>query len=251
MDGPVIKVENLYGVSEYYIAKGEYSTADDVVINAIEEADSSSIKNNHFLTYTADGAGIYSVCFKYADKNRADSVLTVNVDINEPVFTQNGLSVTVGNLANVKVMRAVYGEYDTSYAIKRAPGCRNFTAATIKGAEEYCITFPENGKVSIVVQYADGYTVVEHFDLEKRIPTFKETGLSVKFGNLDDLYVIRYAEGEYSTSGEIKRAPGSGALKASAAVDGVITVKNLKAGTYTFCVQYNDESYNYYVITVE
>ncbi|MBQ4054521.1 MAG: hypothetical protein IJD17_02325 [Clostridia bacterium] len=250
VDGPVIKVENLYGVSEYYIAKGEYSTADDVVINAIEEADSSSIKNNHFLTYTADGAGIYSVCFKYADKNRADSVLTVNVDINEPVFTQNGLSVTVGNLANVKVMRAVYGEYDTSYAIKRAPGCRNFTAATIKGAEEYCITFPENGKVSIVVQYADGYTVVEHFDLEKRIPTFKETGLSVKFGNLDDLYVIRYAEGEYSTSGEIKRAPGAKFRKAKDIVDSHIVIDGLEEGvTYTFCVQYNDLICYYYTIT--
>ncbi|MBQ4601584.1 MAG: hypothetical protein IJB24_06725, partial [Clostridia bacterium] len=73
----------------------------------------------------------------------------------------------------------------------------------------------------------------------------------VTIGNIDDLYVIRYAPGEYTTSAQIKAAAGSKALKADSAVDGVITVKNLKAGTYTFCVQYNDESYNYYVITVE
>ncbi|MBQ3100351.1 MAG: hypothetical protein IJC50_05100 [Clostridia bacterium] len=249
-DGPVINVANLYGVSEYYIAKGEYSSADDVVSNAVEHVGSSKIGTKHSLTYTADGAGIYSVCFKYADENRADSVITVNVDVNEPEFTQSGLKVTVGNLENVKVMRAVYGDYDTSYDIKRAPGCRNFTAATIKGADEYCITFPENGKVSIVVQYSDGYTKVAHFDLERRTPTFKENGLSVIFGNLDDLYVIRYAEGEYSTSAEIKRAPGSKYIKPRDIVDSQIVVDTLEEGvTYTFCVQYNDLSCYYYTIT--
>lgn len=249
-DGPVIEIANLYGVSEYYVAKGEYSSADDVINNAVAKADASQIGTKHSCTYTATGAGIYSVCFKYADENRADTVLTVNVDINEPEFTQSGLSVTVSNLENVKVMRAVYGEYYTSYDIKRAPGCRNFTAATINGSDEYCITFPENGKVSIVVQYADGYTTVSHFDLERRIPTFKETGLSVKFGNLDDLYVIRYAEGEYSTSGEIKRAPGSTFRKPKHIVDSHIIIDGLKEGvTYTFCVQYNDLICYYYTIT--
>ncbi|MBQ4562066.1 MAG: hypothetical protein IJA55_07075, partial [Clostridia bacterium] len=62
---------------------------------------------------------------------------------------------------------------------------------------------------------------------------------------------VRYAKGEWETSSEIKRAPGAQAIKPAAAVDGVITITGLKAGTYTFCVQYNDESYNYYVITVE
>ena len=42
------------------------------------------------------------------------------------------------------------------------------------------------------------------------------------------------------------------ALKASAIdQNGNITVKLTTAGTYTFCVQYDDESYNYYIITVD
>ncbi|MBR4881754.1 MAG: hypothetical protein IKU19_07455, partial [Clostridia bacterium] len=78
-----------------------------------------------------------------------------------------------------------------------------------------------------------------------------QDGNTVTIGNIDDLYIVRYAAGQWSTSSQIKKAPGSVAVKASAAVDGVITVKNLKAGTYTFCVQYNDESYNYYTVVVE
>ncbi|MBQ3183138.1 MAG: hypothetical protein IJB57_05675, partial [Clostridia bacterium] len=78
-----------------------------------------------------------------------------------------------------------------------------------------------------------------------------QSGNVVTIGNIDDLYVLRYAPGEYSTAAQIKAAEGSKAVKASAAVDGVITIKGLKSGTYTFCVQYNDESFNYYVITVE
>ena len=33
--------------------------------------------------------------------------------------------------------------------------------------------------------------------------------------------------------------------------DGVITVTDLEPGTYTFCVQYNDQSYNYFTVVVE
>ena len=65
------------------------------------------------------------------------------------------------------------------------------------------------------------------------------------------MVMIRYAMGEYTTSSQIKAAMGSKALKADKIVDGVIAVKDLKSGTYTFCVQYDDESYNYYIITVE
>ena len=79
----------------------------------------------------------------------------------------------------------------------------------------------------------------------------EQQGSTVTFGSLDGLYNIRYAKGEYSTAAQIKAASGSKALKASAIDEnGNITVK-LTEGTYTFCVQYDDESYNYYKIVVE
>ena len=61
--------------------------------------------------------------------------------------------------------------------------------------------------------------------------------------------MVRYAKGEYTTSTEIKKATGSRTCKPDAIVDGRISVA-LEPGTYTFCVQYDDESYNYYVITI-
>ncbi len=77
-----------------------------------------------------------------------------------------------------------------------------------------------------------------------------QEGNKVTFGGLDDMHIIRYALGEYTTSTQIKAAPGSKALKASSIDEnGYITV-TLNPGTYTFCVQYDDESYNYYKITV-
>ncbi|MBR6514586.1 MAG: hypothetical protein IKT46_07115 [Clostridia bacterium] len=105
--------------------------------------------------------------------------------------------------------------------------------------------------VTVAVQYNDGYTKIYTYTVEQKVPTFVQSNNVVTIGNIDDLYIVRYAPGEWTTSSQIKKAPGSVAVKYSAAVDGVITVKNLKTGTYTFCVQYNDESYNYYVITVE
>ena len=79
-----------------------------------------------------------------------------------------------------------------------------------------------------------------------------QEGNTVTFGNLDGLYNIRYAKGEWKTASEIKKAPGAQALKASAIDEnGNIVVTLPTAGTYTFCVQYDDESYNYYTVAVE
>ncbi|MBR5516275.1 MAG: hypothetical protein IKU52_08745, partial [Clostridia bacterium] len=64
------------------------------------------------------------------------------------------------------------------------------------------------------------------------------------------LKVIRYAKGEYKTSNEIKNAPGSISVSGKTMTADTYTV-TLASGTYTFCVQYNDESYNYYTVTVE
>ncbi len=76
------------------------------------------------------------------------------------------------------------------------------------------------------------------------------TKTAIKGSELDGIVTLRYAMGEYTTANQIKNAKGSKALKAANIVDGNIIVE-LKKGTYAFCVQYDDESFNYYTITVE
>ncbi|MBQ3183956.1 MAG: hypothetical protein IJB57_09855, partial [Clostridia bacterium] len=145
-----------------------------------------------------------------------------------------------------------YGTYKTVSEIKKAAGARSFTAKNdIKGAEDYMIQYRNNGVVTVAVQYNDGYTKIYTYEVQQKVPTFVQDGNKVTIGNIDDLYIVRYAKGEWSTSAEIKRAPGAQAIKPADAIDGVIMIKGLKAGTYTFCVQYNDESYNYYTVVVE
>jgi len=166
-------------------------------------------------------------------------------------MSANGLQITVSNLEGVKVIRTAYGEYKTAAKIKAAEGSRAFTAkGVLNGVDEYTIQYRNNGRATIAVCYENGYMKIFVVDIEQKVPTFTQNGNVVTFGNLDDLKVIRYAKGEYTTSAQIKAAPGSVAIKADKAVNGLISVE-LNAGTYTFCVQYNDESYNFYTLVVE
>ncbi|MBR5515207.1 MAG: hypothetical protein IKU52_03280, partial [Clostridia bacterium] len=108
-----------------------------------------------------------------------------------------------------------------------------------------------NGIATIAVCYENGFMKIFVVDIQQKVPTMVQNGNVVTFGNLDDLKVVRYAKGEYTTSTQIKNAAGSVALKADKVVGGLLTVELKSAGTYTFCVQYNDESYNYFTVTVE
>ena len=71
-------------------------------------------------------------------------------------------------------------------------------------------------------------------------------------GDLDGLYIVRYAPGKYTTAGNIKRAPECKFFK-SADIDekGQIVLSGLTPGRWSFMVQYDDESYNFYLITVQ
>ena len=249
-DGPNLTVSGMVDVKDVFIALGDYNTYADVKANAVVRLTPDKLAGAESYTYTLKAGGYYTVLVRYNDGTQ--KFLYQQINVTEPGFAADGLQLTVSNLADVKVIRTAYGEYTTVSQIKKAEGARAFTAKNdIKGADSYKIQYRYNGVVTVAVQYNDGYTKIYTYTVEQKVPTFVQSNNVVTIGNIDDLYIVRYAAGEWTTSSQIKKAPGSVALKASAAVDGVITVKNLKAGTYTFCVQYNDESYNYYVITVE
>ena len=249
-DGVTLTVKNLYGVKDYFIAKGEHTTYADVKANSVVQITKNKIGSKHDYTYILSEPGTYTVCVRYDDTTRAHEFITFEVTVNEPVFTGNGLQLKVGNLEGVKVIRTAYGEYNTPGEIKRAEGARAFTAKTVlKNGDEYAIQYRDEGVVTVAVVYNNGYEVMYTYNVTKKAPVMTQEGSTVTFTGLEDYKVIRYALGEYTTSNQIKNAKGSVTVSDKNMTETTYSV-TLTPGTYTFCVQYNDESYNYYVVTV-
>ena len=251
-DGVTMTVHNLYGVKDFFIAPGDYDTYADVKANYLVNITSAKINGAHDYTYIVKNAGMHTVYIRYNDSQRPATILKIMLEVTEPTFAENGLQFTVGNLEGVKVIRTAYGKYNTPGEVKRAEGARGFSGKdrTLKDKTEYTIQYRTNGMVTVAVVYNNGYQVIYHYDVQQKTPTMVQSGNTVTFGDLDDLTLIRYAKGEYTSSNQIKNAAGSKVVKPDAITDGFITV-TLESGTYTFCVQYNDESYNYYTVTVE
>ncbi len=208
-------------------------------------------KTTHDFSYTFTNPGWYTVLIRYNDGSV--DVIHHELTVDYPVFTENGLQITVSNIPDIKIIRTAYGEYDSVAAIKAASGVRNFSNKNdIKNASEYTIQFREEGTVTLIVEYNNGYKHFYYYNVKQKVPTMVQDGNTVTFGNLDDLYIIRYAPGKYTTSTNIKNAPGSKYAKAdSIDANGEIVFENLTSGRWSFMVQYNDESYNFYVIDVE
>ena len=251
-DGVTVTVHNLYGVKDFFIAPGDYDTYSEIKANYLVNVTSAKIGTAHDYTYIVKNPGIHTVYIRYQDSSRPATVLKIMLTVDEPTFNGNGLQFTIGNLKGVKVVRTAYGEYTTPGDVKRAEGQRSYSGASraLKDKTEFTIQYRTNGLVTVAVVYHNGYQVMYYYDVQQKTPSFVQNGNTVTFGQLDDLNLIRYAEGVYTTSAQIKAAPDSKVLKSSAMVDGFITV-TLEPGTYTFCVQYFDESYNYYTVTVE
>ncbi|MBQ4561398.1 MAG: InlB B-repeat-containing protein [Clostridia bacterium] len=247
-EGVKLTAHKLYDVRDLFIAEGDYDTYREVKDNLLVQITSAKIGTATEYTYTVKNHGRHTVYIRYNDGSFL--VLKLDVTGNEPEVMTNGLQLTIGNLEGVRVIRTAYGEYTTAGAVKRAETHRAFTQNDIKGQDSYTIQYRENGTVTVAVVYEDGYEEIFLYEVAKRIPSMVQNGNTVTFGDLDGLYNIRYAMGEYTTSSQIKAAEGSVALKSSSIVDGYITVK-LEPGIYTFCVQYTDESFNYFTVTVE
>ncbi|MBQ4560920.1 MAG: InlB B-repeat-containing protein [Clostridia bacterium] len=206
-------------------------------------------KTTHDFSYTMTNPGDYTVLIRYNDGTT--DVIHHTLTVDYPVFYENGLQVTVNNIPDIKIIRTAYGHHTSVSSIKAASGVRNFNTKVIgSDAESYMLQYRDEGEVTIIVEYNNGYKHFHYYNVEQKVPTMVQSGNKVTFGDLDDMHIIRYALGEYTTSTQIKAAPGSKALKASSVDEnGYITV-TLNPGTYTFCVQFDDESYNYYKITV-
>lgn len=251
-DGLTVTVENLDDAKDFFIAKGVYFSYADVKANRVVHVSSAKIGDSAEYSYILPAPGDYTVLVRYDDSAREYTYKHITISVIKPEYLGNGLQLTVSNIEGIKVIRCAYGDYDSPAMIKRAAGARAFTSRDVlKDKTEYTIQFREPGLASVAVVYNNGYQEIYKYQVTKKTPGFEQNGTSVSFDNLEGLKVLRYAKGDYSTSGEIKRAEGSVALNTNALIDNKITINLTSSGRYTFCVQYDDESYNYYTVDVE
>ncbi len=239
-----------------WIAEGTFNTYNEIKASTAFKYQASAnklanyAKTNHDFTYTLTNPGDYTVLIRYNDGS--SDVIHHELTVTYPEVTENGLQVTVTNIPGIKIIRTAYGHYTDVAGIKKAEGVRNFNNKTvIKDAESYTVQYREEGEITMIVEFTNGYKHFYYYNVQQKTPTVENTAEGLKFGSLDGLVMIRYAKGEYTSSSEIKKAPGSVVIKPDAVVDGFITVTGLTVGeTYTFSVQYDDDSYNYYVLTI-
>lgn len=249
--GVTLTVNGLADARDFFIAKGDYNKYADVKANMVVNVSAKKIAGKDRYSYILSEPGIYTVLIRSNDASVAHKIVKVNITVTEPEFTPKGLQLNIKNLEDVKVVRTAFGAYSLPSGVKAAKGSRAFSAKDVlKNKSEYTIQYRESGLATVAVCYNDGYVKMYCFEVKKTVPDFNQDNRTVTIGNLDNLQVVRYAPGVYTTAADIKNAPGCVQFTKYDAVDGVITVSKLRNGTYTFLVQYKDESYNFYTIEV-
>ncbi len=252
MDGVTVTVNGLTDAKDFFIAYGSHDTYREVKENTAFNATSKKFASGDSYSYILSTPGIYTVLIRYNNTSVPHKIVKINVTVTEPEFTPKGLQLDIANLDDVRVIRTAYGEHSTVSAIKRAQGSRAFTAkGVLKDVTEYTVQYRENGIATVAVCYNNGYDKIYNFEVKKTVPDFNQDHKTVTIGSLDNLQVVRYASGEYDSASALKAASDCVNLTKHNAVNGVITVSKLKVGTYTFLVQYKDESYNFYTVVVE
>ncbi len=148
------------GVKDIFVAAGEQSVYADVKANMLYHLYATSHKVvDGTWAYNVSENGIYTVLIRYNDGTVEAKYFVVNCDDGKVAdCVQDGATVTFNNLDDLYVLRYVAGEYDSSAAIKRAPGVVNvspkYDADKLAG-NSFSVTL-EPGTYSFVTQFNDG-----------------------------------------------------------------------------------------------
>ncbi|MBQ3099709.1 MAG: leucine-rich repeat domain-containing protein, partial [Clostridia bacterium] len=207
VDGLNITVTNLGAVRDFLIAPGHHDVYAAIKQNYVLRVTEAKFGGKESYTATVTAPGEYTVLVRYTD-GREQTYHYVIAEAVTPEFSVSGLSVSVSNLEGLRTIRTAPGEWKTPGEVKRAEGARNIPARNI-GNDPYKLQYAEDGVYTVSLEYLNGLVVVEHFELSRTIPYVSQKGNKITLGDLDDLYVVRYAPGIYETMGEIKRAEGS------------------------------------------
>lgn len=209
------------------------------------------------LTYTVPALGhSFGEWVENGDGTRSRECTVCDAVESEAIpatVATEGLVININNLDGARDFLIGKGVCTTYREVKNNGV---FRATTNKFGEtgSYSYKVSEPGVYTILVRYADGtpdayYQVTVTADVA---PEITANRLDVTVTNLDDIYVIRYAPGVYTTSREVKYAEGCRNATARA-INGAdsFTFTCPEAGVYTVVVQYNSGLIVVETITVE
>lgn len=242
-DGLDITVSGLSGVRDFLIAPGHHEVYSGIKQSYILRVTEAKFSGKESYTALVTAPGEYTVLVRYNDGSE-QTYHYVTAEAVTPEFSVSGLSVSISNLEGLRTIRTAPGEWNTPGEVKRAAGARNIPARNISG-DTYKLQYAEDGVYTVSLEYTNGLVVVEHFELSRTVPYVYQKGNKITLGDLDDLYVVRYAPGIYETMGEIKRAEGSKYIRPSAIDENGEISFEIGYEMYTICVQYNDGSQYY------
>ena len=179
-DGNTITVTNVDStVKDIFVAAGKQEVYKDVKANMLYHLYATSHKVvDGTWSYDVSENGTYTVLIRYNDGTVEAKYFVV--DCNDGTVAdcvQDGATVTFNNLNDLYVLRYVAGEYDSSYAIKRAPGVVNVSPKYnadqfVNGS--FSVTL-EPGVYSFVTQFNDGNYVYYTITVEAPKKDYKIT----------------------------------------------------------------------------
>lgn len=194
-DGLTVTLHGLCDVKDFFIAKGEYHSYRDMKKGGyIFSAGALKIGDRHDYSYVVYEKGIHTVFIRYFDGSTAvfHTVLTAD----EPIFTGDGMLLTLSNLNDVKIIRTAYGKWNTASELKRADKICNYQT---KVTDPFTITFGEEGVYTVIVEYHNGYKKVYHYQAKRSVPCCEVNGNIVTFKLTSGVYTFctEYPDGSY------------------------------------------------------
>ncbi|MBE6573334.1 MAG: hypothetical protein E7652_02955 [Ruminococcaceae bacterium] len=249
VEGTVITVNGLKDIRDCWIARGEYNTYEDVKANVVVRVtkDSYRITPEGTFAYDVKLDGMYTVYVRYA----AGGVFTQNVECDTTTSVKKNI-ITVTDIddsvRDINVAKGIYDNY-TDVKANKVFGLKSDSYRIVDGTWNYMVS--ENGTYTVLVRYNDGsskYYVVECNRGD--VATCTKEGNTITFSNLDNLLVLRYISGEYTSSSAMKKA-GCSNIQPNKVVDGKWSVTLNRKGVYTFMTQFIDGNQVFYTVTID
>ncbi|MBE6687576.1 MAG: hypothetical protein E7591_10185 [Ruminococcaceae bacterium] len=249
VDGTEIKVEGLNAIRDCWISRGEYTTYEDVKANVVVRVtkDSYRITPEGRFTYDVKLDGKYTVYVRY--ENGGVFCHTVECDttttVNKNIITVTDIDDSVRDITVAKGIYEVYADVKANKVF----GLKSDSYRIVDGTWKYMVT--ENGNYTVLVRYNDGTSKYYYVECNRGdVATCTKDGNTITFSNLDNLVVLRYISGEYTSSSDMKKA-GCSNIQPNKVVDGKWSVTLNRKGVYTFMTQFADGNQVFYTVTID
>lgn len=249
VEGTVITILGLHDIRDVWISNGDCADYNEVNANRVFRAPSGStrITADGKLSYNVQNNGTYTIFVRYANGGEYREIIECDDTVNayKNIITIDELDDTVKDVFVSYGVCTTYGEIKAGM-VYHLPGT---SYKIVNGSWSYMV--PENGTYTVYIRHYDGSVRSYTVECDRGdIATLAQDGNTVTFTGLDNLYVLRYVKGTYSTSAQVKRAAGCRNVSPDAISDGTWSV-TLNSGVYTFVTQFVDGNYVFYTVTVE